>query len=175
MNKIKIPQLDKLNICIVGLGYVGLPLAIEFGKKYKTIGFDVNQTRIDELKSGYDKTLEVEKSNFDDSKLLIFSSDDNNINDCNIYIITVPTPIDKKNNFGNCKTLIVKNGITLVVCGTGGEVYDEESVDLSNVNDCSLEYFSPTLGVSTLDITKDKLDLVFYDVKGNKEYSYTIT
>ena len=75
----------------------------------------------------------------------------------------------------HCKTLIVKNGITLVVCGTGGEVYDEESVDLSNVNDFSLEYFSPTLGVSTLDITKDKLDLVFYDVKGNKEYSYTIT
>jgi len=98
MNKVKIPQLDKLNICIVGLGYVGLPLAIEFGKKYKTIGFDVNQIRIDELKSGYDKTLEVEKSDFDDSKFLIFSSEDKKINDCNIYIITVPTPIDKNNN-----------------------------------------------------------------------------
>ena len=75
----------------------------------------------------------------------------------------------------HCKTLIVKDGITLVVCGTGGEVYDEASVNLSMVNDCSLEYFSPTLGVATLDITKDKLDLIFYDAKGNKEYSYKIT
>ena len=75
----------------------------------------------------------------------------------------------------HCKTLIVKDGITLVVCGTGGEVYDEASVNLSMINDCSLEYFSPTLGVATLNITNHKLDLVFYDAKGNKEYSYTIT
>tara|TARA_Y100000741_G_scaffold363943_1_gene353450 strand:+ start:1033 stop:2343 length:1311 start_codon:yes stop_codon:yes gene_type:complete len=98
MNKLKIPSIENMNICIIGLGYVGLPLAIEFSKKYKTVGFDVNEARIDELKSGYDKTLEVEKRDFDDAKFLTLSSEEKLINDCNIYIITVPTPIDKKNN-----------------------------------------------------------------------------
>ena len=98
MNKLKIPPIENISICIIGLGYVGLPLAIEFGKKYKTIGFDVNEARLGELKSGYDKTLEVEKKDFDDAKFLKLSTDEKLINDCNIYIITVPTPIDKKNN-----------------------------------------------------------------------------
>ena len=98
MNKVKIPPIENMKICIIGLGYVGLPLGIEFGKKYNTIGFDVNEARIDELKSGYDKTLEVEKKDFDDSKFLKLSSDEKLLNDCNIYIITVPTPIDKDNN-----------------------------------------------------------------------------
>ena len=89
---------NKLKICVVGLGYVGLPLAIEFGKQYETIGYDVNQKRIKDLKIGDDKTHEIEKNDFDESFKLSFTSDVNLITDCDVYIITVPTPIDSKNN-----------------------------------------------------------------------------
>ncbi|HEV7380782.1 MAG TPA: nucleotide sugar dehydrogenase [Dyadobacter sp.] len=85
-------------ICIVGLGYVGLPLAIEFGKKTATIGFDINQDRIRELKSNYDKTLEVELSGFTKATQLSFTYSPEEIHNANIYIITVPTPVDQFNN-----------------------------------------------------------------------------
>jgi len=84
-------------IAIVGLGYVGLPLAIEFAKKYETIGFDINIDRIDELKNGIDRTLEAEREELESSKLE-FSSDVNSIKNSNIYIVTVPTPIDEFKN-----------------------------------------------------------------------------
>ena len=83
------------HIGIIGLGYVGLPLAVEFGKKFKTLGFDVNSSRIDELESGIDITLETESSDIESAKKLSFSSDTNALEDPNIYIVTVPTPIDK--------------------------------------------------------------------------------
>ena len=88
---------NKKKIGIIGLGYVGLPLAIEFGKKYQTIGFDINKNRINELKNNYDKTKEVDNESFLNSKYLSFSSIENEISGCNIFIITVPTPIDKFN------------------------------------------------------------------------------
>ena len=81
-------------IAIIGLGYVGLPLAVEFGKNRITIGYDINQSRIEELKSGNDSTLEVSSSDLQNSNYLSFTSDSNLLNDCQIYIITVPTPID---------------------------------------------------------------------------------
>jgi len=84
-------------IGIIGLGYVGLPIAIEFGKKYPTVGFDINKNRISELKKGFDKTLEVNKNEFDEAKNLTFTTDSDKIKKCNIYIITVPTPVDKFN------------------------------------------------------------------------------
>jgi UDP-N-acetyl-D-galactosamine dehydrogenase len=84
-------------ICIIGLGYVGLPLAVEFSKQYKTIGFDVNKGRIDELKQGFDRTLEVEDSKLKSSNI-IYTSSKEEIKKANIYIITVPTPIDKYKN-----------------------------------------------------------------------------
>ena len=84
-------------IAVIGLGYVGLPLAIEFGKKYLTVGFDINKNRISELKKGFDKTLEVNKNDFDKATNLIFTTDSDKINNCNIYIVTVPTPVDKFN------------------------------------------------------------------------------
>lgn len=84
-------------IAIIGLGYVGLPLAIEFGKKFKTTGFDIDNKRIEELKNGIDKTNEVSKIQFDDARLISFSSNIEDIEKANIYIITVPTPIDKFN------------------------------------------------------------------------------
>jgi len=90
-------------IAIIGLGYVGLPLAIEFGKKYKVLGFDIDNSRIIELSSGYDRTNEadlLELSNVITTDLtsehsgLKFSSNPDDLNSCNIYIVTVPTPIN---------------------------------------------------------------------------------
>lgn len=89
---------QNFRIAIIGLGYVGLPLAVEFGKKYETVGFDINQSRIKELLSGNDSTMEVEKQQIIDSSDLIFTDNSKDIKNCNIFIVTVPTPIDKHKN-----------------------------------------------------------------------------
>ncbi len=81
-------------LAIIGLGYVGLPLAVEFGKHRKTIGFDINATRIAELKSGHDRTREVEPAELTEATQLIYTADLEGIRDAHIYIVTVPTPID---------------------------------------------------------------------------------
>ena len=83
-------------IGILGLGYVGLPLAIEFGKKYQVIGYDKKAKRINELKSYYDKNFDIDKKEFLKSKKLNFTNNLNHIKLCNIFIITVPTPVTKK-------------------------------------------------------------------------------
>ena len=85
------------NLAVIGLGYVGLPLAIEFGKKFNTVGFDINKERIQELKNSKDSTLSIEISEFDASNSLSFSSDKDSLPDCNIYIVAVPTPLDINN------------------------------------------------------------------------------
>ena len=97
-------SLDKYKIAVIGLGYVGLPLAVEFAKKFKVIGFDIHQKRVDELRRGHDGTLEVDDENLlsvinheNDKFGLACEYDVESINDCNIYIITVPTPTDKHN------------------------------------------------------------------------------
>lgn len=90
--------LNNIQITVIGLGYVGLPLAIEFGKKISTIGFDINQQRMDELKNGHDRTREIEKSQFGESIHLSFSSSLEAIKNSNVYIVTVPTPIDSFKN-----------------------------------------------------------------------------
>lgn len=84
-------------ICIVGLGYVGLPLAHAFSEKYDVVGLDIYQTRIDELNLGYDRTLELNKSQVQEAldNNIKFTSNVEDIKACNIYIVTVPTPIDK--------------------------------------------------------------------------------
>jgi UDP-N-acetyl-D-galactosamine dehydrogenase len=82
-------------IALIGLGYVGLPLAVEFGKKRKVIGFDINQDRIHELKNGIDATLETTAQELKDAIYLSYTTSLDNIRDCEIYIVTVPTPIDK--------------------------------------------------------------------------------
>ena len=88
-----------MNICIVGLGYVGLPLAHAFSKKYNVIGFDIDQQRINELNKGFDRTHELSSEQVHEglNNNLSFNTDINDTKDCNIYIITVPTPIDKNN------------------------------------------------------------------------------
>ena len=84
-------------IAIIGLGYVGIPLAVEFGKSTPTIGLDIDKSRIDELNSGFDRTLEMSKDNLESSIHLTYTTDINDTSECNIYIITVPTPINSKN------------------------------------------------------------------------------
>jgi len=88
-------MLQNIKIAIIGLGYVGLPLAVEFVKKFKTIGFDINTTRIKELKEGKDNTLEVSPKELKLSANLTYTTEPELIKDCNVYIVTVPTPIDK--------------------------------------------------------------------------------
>jgi UDP-N-acetyl-D-galactosamine dehydrogenase len=85
-------------ICVVGLGYVGLPLAVEFGKHFETIGLDINQQRINELNSHYDRTLEVDEAGLKAAGKLRFTYDVNDIREASIYIVTVPTPVDQFNN-----------------------------------------------------------------------------
>lgn len=91
-------NLEKCKIAVIGLGYVGLPLAFEFGKKFSTIGFDINLQRVNDLNNGIDQTNEVELEELNkvlNNSLFSLSNDIENIKDCNIYIVTVPTPIDK--------------------------------------------------------------------------------
>jgi UDP-N-acetyl-D-galactosamine dehydrogenase len=91
--------LVKNKICIIGLGYVGLPLAHAFSEKFKVVGLDINQARIDELNSGFDRTLELTEQQVKESikNGMKFTSDISDAKECNIYIVTVPTPIDDAN------------------------------------------------------------------------------
>ena len=88
-------DLDNIKIGMIGLGYVGLPLAVEFGKKYQTIGFDINHTRIDALKAGHDHTLEVSDEELAEASQLSYTANTDEIKACNVYIVTVPTPINE--------------------------------------------------------------------------------
>jgi UDP-N-acetyl-D-galactosamine dehydrogenase len=85
--------MDKIGI--IGLGYVGLPLAVEFGKKLDVVGFDINNERIEELKAGHDRTREVEEPELREATKLKYSSDTNDLKEVNYFIVTVPTPVDE--------------------------------------------------------------------------------
>jgi UDP-N-acetyl-D-galactosamine dehydrogenase len=95
-----------IKIAVIGLGYVGLPLAVEFAEKYRVVGYDINKSRVEELSAGNDHTLEADVENMqrvgklhlsNPDKGLSFSFDENDLKSCNIYIVTVPTPIDRFN------------------------------------------------------------------------------
>ena len=87
-------ELENTRVAIVGLGYVGLPLAVEFGRRYDTVGFDIRAARVDELRAGHDHTLEVDAAELGAATRLRFSAELDGIRECNVYIVTVPTPID---------------------------------------------------------------------------------
>ncbi len=87
--------IEKSKLAIIGLGYVGLPLAVEFGKSMSTIGFDINSNRISELKEGEDHTFEVEQEELRQAVDLSFTDQLEDLGNCNVFIITVPTPIDE--------------------------------------------------------------------------------
>jgi len=99
-----------MKIAVVGLGYVGLPLAAAFSEKYEVVGFDVNAKRIEELKSGYDRTLELSneqmKKAIDNGMKFSLNLDD--IRSCNFFIVTVPTPIDKNKRLKKATSLSMK-------------------------------------------------------------------
>ena len=86
-----------LKIGIIGLGYVGLPLAVEFGKKYDVVGFDLKESRIAELRAGKDSTLETSPEQLSAARLLRFTTDYHDLAACNRFIVTVPTPVDEHN------------------------------------------------------------------------------
>jgi len=109
-----------LKIGIIGLGYVGLPLAVEFGKKYETIGFDINENRILELNNGTDHTLEVDTEEIHLAKKLSFTTNLENIRECNIFIVTVPTPIDE---YKNPDFTLLKNASTMI-----GSIIDKDDI-----------------------------------------------
>jgi UDP-N-acetyl-D-galactosamine dehydrogenase len=88
-------DLENTKIGIIGLGYVGLPLAVEFGKKYKVVGLDINDKRIKELQSGFDNTLEVNKQELAEAKFLKYTTSILDLTECNVYVVTVPTPINQ--------------------------------------------------------------------------------
>ncbi|MDH0967787.1 Vi polysaccharide biosynthesis UDP-N-acetylglucosamine C-6 dehydrogenase TviB [Acinetobacter johnsonii] len=90
-------QLSELKIAVIGLGYVGLPLAVEFGKKLPVVGFDIHQKRIQELQSGQDHTLEVSQEELKQATHLSYSANLDDLNNCNFFIVTVPTPVDAVN------------------------------------------------------------------------------
>lgn len=88
-------NLQTKRIAVIGLGYVGLPLAVEFGKKYNVLGFDINKNRINELKNGIDRTKESNEEEIKSAVRLKFSNDVRDLKEYNVFIVTVPTPIDK--------------------------------------------------------------------------------
>lgn len=91
-------NLENINLAVIGLGYVGLPLAVEFGKKRSVVGFDINQKRIAELRLGVDHTLEVSSQELKDATQLSFTNQVDELKICNCFIVTVPTPIDEHKN-----------------------------------------------------------------------------
>ena len=116
-----------LKLAIIGLGYVGLPLALEFAKKRSVVGFDINKERIKELNSGIDKNLEFTKKELQDSKQLNFTDIEENLKSANCYIITVPTPVDefKKQNL---KTLFKASEMIGKIVNKGDLIIYESSV-----------------------------------------------
>jgi len=90
-------ELNDARIAVIGLGYVGLPLAVEFAKRFPVVGFDINLSRIEDLKSGKDTTMEVNPQELIGNESLVFSNSIGGIKNCNVYIVTVPTPIDQYN------------------------------------------------------------------------------
>ena len=88
-------RIQDVKLAVVGLGYVGLPLAVEFGKKRSVIGFDINTRRIDALKAGHDHTLEVSDAELVEASHLSYTADRAELGQANVFIVTVPTPIDE--------------------------------------------------------------------------------
>src|SRR5690349_8593158 len=93
----QIPTLPSTRIAIVGLGYVGLPLAVEFGRQFDTVGFDISDDRVAELRAGRDHTQETSTEELAAAERLRFTTDVDELAKCNVFIVTVPTPVDEAN------------------------------------------------------------------------------
>ena len=122
-----ISNLSDVKLCIIGLGYVGLPLAVEFGKKIPTIGFDISAARIDDLRKGIDKTMEVSSTQLAQSSNLSFCSDSDRLRSANVFIITVPTPIDS-NRRPDLRPLLAASKLVGAFISSGSVVIFESTV-----------------------------------------------
>ncbi|SFQ10237.1 UDP-N-acetyl-D-galactosamine dehydrogenase [Pseudarcicella hirudinis] len=120
-------ELSDVKIAIVGLGYVGLPLSVEFGKKYPVTGFDINQNRVLQLRKGLDITHEIDEESVRKAVSLTFADKIEDIRDCNIYIITVPTPIDN-NKQPDLKPLLHATNLVAGLLKKGDIVIYESTV-----------------------------------------------
>ena len=127
MNPSNPGSIQDLKLAIIGLGYVGLPLAVEFGKKHSVIGFDINKKRIDELNRGTDKTLEVTSEDLKSAKNLSFSTSETDLKAANCFIVTVPTPIDDQQN-PDLGPLLKASEIVGKIIKKGGIVIYESTV-----------------------------------------------
>jgi UDP-N-acetyl-D-galactosamine dehydrogenase len=132
--------LDDVRIGIIGLGYVGLPLAVEFGKRYPTVGFDISETRVTELRAGRDRTLEATAEELAAAKKLTYSTKLDDLKACNFYIVTVPTPVGRNRR----PVLTPLKGASETigrVIGKGGIVVFESTV----YPGCTEEYCLPII------------------------------
>lgn len=117
-------DLSETRIAIVGLGYVGLPLAVEFGKKYPTLGFDINPGRIKELEDGMDSTLEVGEEELALATHLEYTSNIEETHECNVYVVTVPTPIDQHNQPETTPLKLASKAIASVLKASDVVIYE---------------------------------------------------
>lgn len=133
----RLPDSSKPKIGIVGLGYVGLPLAVEFGKHFDTVGFDINEHRVAELQSGHDSTLEVSREEFAESPQLSFASELGALESCDVYIVTVPTPIDeaKRPDLGALKS--ASNSVGKVLKPGNVVIYESTVYPGATEEDCA--------------------------------------
>ena len=144
-------DISKKKLAVIGLGYVGLPLAIEFGKIRSTLGFDISKPRVDELNLGKDSTLEVTKEEIISSSYLEYSHNDKDLSSCEIFIITVPTPIDGANR-PNLTPLKIASTTVAKALKPGDIVIYESTV----YPGCTEEFCVPILEeVSGLNFNKD--------------------
>lgn len=139
--------LKNIKIAIIGLGYVGLPLAIEFGRKYHTIGFDSSSSRIAELNNGYDRTLEVSREALANTPLLSYTNHIDSTKTCNIYIIAVPTPINQYNQ-PDLNPLKKASAIVGNVMQTGGLIIYESTVYPGVTEEICVPILEQTSGLS---------------------------
>jgi UDP-N-acetyl-D-galactosamine dehydrogenase len=169
-------SLEQEKIAVIGLGYVGLPVALSFGKKLPTVGFDIRQRRVDELKRGHDETMEVTKDQLASATKLDMTADPAKLSDCTFYIVAVPTPIDHNNRpdlgpmisasrtisphlkKGDCVVFesTVYPGVTEDICGP---ILDEKS-GLKNGVDYFLGYSPERINPGDKEHTFEKIQKV---------------
>ena len=148
-------NLETINLCVVGLGYVGLPLAVEFSKQRKVVGFDVNEARIKQLSSGFDVTNEVSTRQLTSAINLRFTSESRDLAACNCFVVAVPTPIDK--NFKPDLSLLASAATIVGQHLKGGDlVIFESTVFPGATEDFCAQILAETSGLNLA--TEDNLD-----------------
>lgn len=131
-----LPTLDGIRIAVIGLGYVGLPLAVEFGKSRPVVGFDINKARIAGLQAGEDATLEVSTDELVEAAHLSLSSNLDDLRECNVYIVTVPTPIDVYKRPDLTPLRRASEGLGTVICRGDIVIYESTVYPGATEEDC---------------------------------------